>query len=365
MLKNGLFGMLTLIIGVMLVFSFAACENDAGGGKPPEQLSPAERWAAWVENDSTATLDVSVDNNGVCTIIVGGTAMPPLEADGVTSYWNSVWKANAQYKYTAAEGKVYTYTFEAWTDSGERALVIQYYEDNDEKVYLSTGYESAPPYPPRFKINSTRQEYSIVGETIPKSGVYPFSFQCANQTGTFYVKIISIEETDEPEENGTPVTFGTGDGETQVNGGDGTTVTYDAGAYVLDYGSKTYGNVIARFKVDLGSAKLGDYKKVTFTWTGVSGDVTSYKRFYLLASATEADVTPYKTDDDITSVTVSSFEPKAFHDGDGPQVNGTVVKDIEVPLLKSLELTGEVWFAFYTGATGGIYKIGNVKFIQK
>jgi len=159
------------------------------------------------------------------------------------------------------------------------------------------------------------------------------------------------------------VTFGAS--ETVVNGGEGTTVTYDTGAYVLDYGSKDYGNVIARFKVNLGTAKLGDYEKVKFTWTGVSGDVVDYKRFYLLASAAEADVTPYKDDTAIKSVVVSSNNVGSFYDGDGPQMNGTTPIDSEFSLLKSLELTGEVWFGIYTGATDGKYKLGNVEFVPK
>jgi hypothetical protein len=179
MLKKRFFGMITLIIGV-LVFTFVACDNDTDNDTdkddPPENLPVSQRWWKWEAEDSTATLDFEVDDNtGVCTITVGGTAME----DALN------WKVNASYKYTAAAGKTYKYRFEAWTDAGGRQLGIQYYNDWENDVYLNTG----------LGITYEPTEYTITGKPIPKSGVQNIEFQCANQTGRFYVKILSITET--------------------------------------------------------------------------------------------------------------------------------------------------------------------------
>jgi len=138
---------------------------------PPEQLPVAERWGKWVDDTSTATLDYSVDSDGVCTIIVGGVADP------------TYWKANAFYAYTAEANKGYTYVFEAWTQSGDRTLGVQYHSDNDEQVYLRSF----------ITITTERKTYTVIGQSIPKDKVNPLEFQCADQLGTFYVKIFSIE----------------------------------------------------------------------------------------------------------------------------------------------------------------------------
>ncbi|MDR2718580.1 MAG: leucine-rich repeat domain-containing protein [Treponema sp.] len=144
-----------------------------GGGTPPEQQTTAERWGKWVDDTSTATLNYLVDpGDGMCTITVGGTA----DLDR--------WKAGARYSYTAEKGKLYDYTFEAWTRSGARKLWVQYYEDNDERIYLVDS----------VSLTTTRTTYTVNGTNIPKSGIRPLVFQCADQLGTFYVKILTISE---------------------------------------------------------------------------------------------------------------------------------------------------------------------------
>jgi len=111
--------------------------------------------------------------------------------------------------------------------------------------------------------------------------------------------------------------------------------------------------------------KLTDYGSVTFTWQGIDGGAASYKRLYLLASATEAAITPWKSDDDVKALVVSSNNPGGFYDGDGPQVNGTDEVPVTLPILKGDELTGDVWFAIYMHADGGVYSISNVTFKDK
>ena len=151
---------------------------------PPESLPVAERWWGWVLDDSlgetapsTATLVYSVDGNGVCTITVGGIAQPNNETDS----WGR-WKANASYTYTATANTCYAYVFEAWTESGTRELGFQYYNDNVDEVYIGSS----------VTLTEMPETYTVKGQAIPKGGIRQLEFQCADQLGTFYVKILAI-----------------------------------------------------------------------------------------------------------------------------------------------------------------------------
>jgi len=148
-----------------------------------------------------------------------------------------------------------------------------------------------------------------------------------------------------------------------ASGGNGFTFTYGTVA------DSDYGNGIVRFKVDLGAAQLKDYEKVTFTWTGVSGDAASSKKLYLLATDTESAITPWKDDDAVIALVVSSNNTgntgEAFWGGDGPQVNGTTAQDVTLNIIKEKTYTGEVWFAVWLGSSGGSYTISNLKFVPK
>jgi len=191
--------LLAIALAAVTGFSMAACSNGGDSFISPEDKPVAERWSLYAHPSSTATITYSVAEDGLCTITVGGTAVPPLNASGGNSgdvsYWHSVWYANASYQYTARAGKKYSYKFEAWTDGAERALVIQWYNDNENAVYQTTGYEDTTHNPPSFKITSQHKEYTITAtEPIPKSGVQNLEFQCANQIGTFYVKILEIKQ---------------------------------------------------------------------------------------------------------------------------------------------------------------------------
>jgi len=146
--------------------------------KTPENLPVEDRWNVWQDATSSATLeDYSIDD-GVCTVTVVGT--PEQHGDGV---WRA-WTVSAQYIYTAQAGKRYEYTFEAWTDSGNRELHVQYYEDNDKGVYLGE----------TRSITDTRATYVIQGQKTPKGVIQNISFQLADQIGTVHIKIIKIEE---------------------------------------------------------------------------------------------------------------------------------------------------------------------------
>jgi len=83
-------------------------------------------------------------------------------------------------------GVSFKYTFEAWTKSGNRSLNFQYFENNDTETYLGSP----------VNITSERKTYTIYGNELPSPLAKDpaLRFQCANQSGTFYVKIIKIEE---------------------------------------------------------------------------------------------------------------------------------------------------------------------------
>jgi hypothetical protein len=146
----------------------------------PEDWPDAKRWYHWVNDDSTATLDYSVSDD-VFTVTVGGTAQPNDETDD----WGR-WKAGVGYVYTAVTNKRYKYTFEAWTQSGTRTLSGNCYHDWAGDG-TSIGYAD-------FTINTVRKTYTIYGGKIPKGGVRGIGFHCADQLGTFYVKILEIKE---------------------------------------------------------------------------------------------------------------------------------------------------------------------------
>jgi len=157
----------------------AAVTVTGSSSTTPEDRPVAGRWDKWVADDATATLEYSVDSDGVCAITIGGTAQSNDESDG----WGR-WKANANYHYTATKDVPYAYTFEAWTDSGTRDLGFLYYNNYDvDGITLGTD----------LTITATQTSYTIKGQRIPNGGVRTLEFQSADKLGTFYVKMISIE----------------------------------------------------------------------------------------------------------------------------------------------------------------------------
>jgi len=147
---------------------------------PPESVPVEYRWSIWRDPSSTATLnDFSVDNDGKVTITIGGTPEP----QGVNNKWQA-WKISAGYEYTSKANTAYKYVIEASKQGpGERRMNVQYYEDNATAIYLGE----------YITLTETTEQYTLYGQKLPKKGV-PIHFQCADYTGTFYLKIISIEE---------------------------------------------------------------------------------------------------------------------------------------------------------------------------
>jgi len=168
-----------LVLALVFGMTIVGCNSGDEDNIPPEDKPVAERWSKYVDDTSTATLDYSVDGDGVCTITVGGKAEPHNETDG----WYR-WKVAVSYSYTAKAGKSYAYKFKAWTKSGDRDINAQYYGDDDE-VYL---------YLSGLSITSEQKEYIVYGEVLPKGGIRKVDFQCADQLGVFYVKMLEIKE---------------------------------------------------------------------------------------------------------------------------------------------------------------------------
>jgi len=140
----------------------------------PENLPYADRWYKWANEWETnpVTLDYSIADDDVCTITVGGTAQSEL------------WQACAGYYYTAKANTYYEYKFEAWTQSENRTINVQYYNADADQIWLGE----------KIDLTTERKTYTINGEKIPKAAIWSVQFQCGNQLGTFYVKMISITE---------------------------------------------------------------------------------------------------------------------------------------------------------------------------
>jgi len=153
-----------------------------GSEIPPENRPDTYRWSYWTW-ESTATVDhfevgTFDGQTDVCKITIGGTAMPNNEVQG----WGK-WKTTVEYSYTAKSNTFYVYQIKAWTDTGTRSLAVQWYNDNALEDYRGDDIWLTP----------TQETHTYIGE-ITKGGVLPLAFQCADQLGTFYVKVVSITE---------------------------------------------------------------------------------------------------------------------------------------------------------------------------
>ena len=188
--KRSFIGKSVLLAIVVIALVFGSCDepNNNDNEIPPEEKTPAERWSTRLLQDSTATLDLSVDDDGVCTMTVGGIAMPHNSTGGWLRYYTS-----GNYSYTARANTSYIYEFEAWTESGSRNMTISSF-DYAWDYYGDDGVKD-------ISINSTRQKFTFTGPEIPEdmAGVRVLEFYCADLLGTFYVKILDIKQVIPPE----------------------------------------------------------------------------------------------------------------------------------------------------------------------
>jgi hypothetical protein len=190
--KKVFFGKSVLLAIVVIALAFGSCDesnndnNNSNNDIPPEELPAKDRWTKEIVSGSTATLDLSVDDDGVCTMTVGGVA----ESNNSTGGWHRHY-TQGMYSFTSKTNTSYIYEFEAWTDTGTRSLTIQYYEAAWDDYGVQGQKE--------ITINSTRTTYTFTGPSIPNAGVQQFEFYCADQLGTFYVKILDIKQVIPPE----------------------------------------------------------------------------------------------------------------------------------------------------------------------
>jgi len=143
-----------------------------------------------------------------------------------------------------------------------------------------------------------------------------------------------------------------------------------------------YSRGAVRFKVTLPDGeKLGDYETITATVTGISGDVglapeahPEYtKNLFILASDDEDDLMGTNKGDSVIKgqvVNTLYFESNpdgALYAGEAevPKVVGPDSQDIETPILRKKNLTGDVWISFYFHAEDGSYAIQDIKFIKR
>jgi len=168
-----------LVIALVFGMTVVGCDDGSTDTveKAPEEKTVAERWWIWVDNTSSTAVTYSVDNNDVCAITIAGTPE-------TTEYR---WKTNVRYSYTGKKDTPYIYKFEAWTQNGERTVNAQYYDGGGSGPYLDKV----------ININNTRTTYEIKGEPLPKDEVSSLQFQSSDLLGTFYIKIISITESEQ------------------------------------------------------------------------------------------------------------------------------------------------------------------------
>jgi len=147
-----------------------------------EEMSYYERWNYFASEDSTAKLThFSIDNENIVKATVAGT--PEKHEEGA---WNA-WKINLQYYYNAKTDTNYIYEFKARTDTDTYWVNVQYYENNDDEVYLSSSIE----------MTTSWQTFKIIGRAIPKGGTLPLIFQLARDIGTVYIKDVTVTESHE------------------------------------------------------------------------------------------------------------------------------------------------------------------------
>jgi hypothetical protein len=111
-----------------------------------------------------SSISASVGTDDVITVTIGVAS---------TNFWD----AQVVFNYDWEEGKVYTYEFEAWTDSGTRAL--------------NSLYWGGPQFAP-VTITTERQTFTIPGTYPSAETDKSFYIQCGEKAGTFYLKMVSI-----------------------------------------------------------------------------------------------------------------------------------------------------------------------------
>jgi hypothetical protein len=203
---------------------------------------PWHSWSAWsapIEwtEQPAPTVNLKYDyKTGIAEInVTGGTP-------------GDFWISQAAYGNTGVEAnKKYKYIFEAWTESGDREIDIQYYQDDNEGEDVTLFFS-------RQILTTIHQRFELIGETLPisehDSVELEMSFYCGNKNGIFYVKLISVTEITEINEGNTIIYNG--------NGNTSGTPPIDSGIY--DYG--TYISILDRGTLERGGYIFRGWSKV-------------------------------------------------------------------------------------------------------
>ena len=180
------------VIGTFYIKNFSIVETT----DPATERALSDRIGRWISSEPVAAgislnLEVLEDSAGdYVKVTRSGTELP-----------NEGWRAQFHYGYDGEIGKRYKYIFNAWTDSGTYEfgnLTYDWNPDTERNAELSTGIYSRP-----FVINNdSTKVYTLIGpDALTFAGYSNITFECAKMNGTFYLRFISVEATDEePEE---------------------------------------------------------------------------------------------------------------------------------------------------------------------
>jgi hypothetical protein len=140
-------------------------------------------WTGWSQNNNQLSVGFSFAQDGATRVMVAGS---PL-----TNSWN----ANIRYEdktIPLLQGRYYKYTVELRTESGERSLRVNYFEDENLNGGTYINFDI-------FDINATARTFELVTNTaIPQTTMASLVFQVGDAAGDFYIRVISIQEIDPP-----------------------------------------------------------------------------------------------------------------------------------------------------------------------
>jgi len=138
-------------------------------------LGTSYYWWKFVQGGNSSAVNYTIGQDGTVTITT---------TEAVENYWDN-WRQMVGINYPAENDIRYAYEFEAWTNSGERPLSVQYIDKPASNTYASRD----------FNINTTRQSFVILSDTRIDSNSSPdLIFQVGHSaTGTLNIKLISIK----------------------------------------------------------------------------------------------------------------------------------------------------------------------------
>jgi hypothetical protein len=95
-------------------------------------------------------------------------------------------KCGVELPYNGVKNSIYKYSFEAWTKSGTREIVVCFGSDKSSSGRVWHPYE-------RLTITSKRQTYALEYKIPNNMQTYLLGFNCGGDIGELFIKIISIK----------------------------------------------------------------------------------------------------------------------------------------------------------------------------